>query len=77
VSDTGVIVTLSPRDYDAVLFDLDGVLTRTASVHAEAWKKLFDAFLAGRAAEMGELGPRTVHGRSTIASGPQASAARR
>ena len=32
------IVTLSPRDYDAVLFDLDGVLTKTASVHAAAWK---------------------------------------
>ena len=27
MSDTGVIVTLSPRDYDAVLFDLAGVLT--------------------------------------------------
>jgi beta-phosphoglucomutase family hydrolase len=54
VSDTGVIVTLSPRDYDAVLFDLDGVLTRTASVHAAAWKKLFDAFLERRAAQMGE-----------------------
>ena len=40
VSATGVIVTLSPRDYDAVPFDLDGVLTRTASVHAEAWKTL-------------------------------------
>ena len=25
------VVTLAPRDYDAVLFDLDGVLTRTAS----------------------------------------------
>jgi beta-phosphoglucomutase-like phosphatase (HAD superfamily) len=54
VSDTGVIVTLSPRDYDAVLFDLDGVLTRTASVHAAAWKKLFAAFLERRAADMGE-----------------------
>jgi beta-phosphoglucomutase-like phosphatase (HAD superfamily) len=32
-----VVITLSPRDYDAVLFDLDGVLTRTASVHASAW----------------------------------------
>jgi beta-phosphoglucomutase family hydrolase len=42
-------VTLSPRDYDAVLFDLDGVLTRTASVHACAWKKLFDEFLQLRA----------------------------
>jgi beta-phosphoglucomutase-like phosphatase (HAD superfamily) len=50
----GAIVTASPRDYDAVLFDLDGVLTRTASVHAAAWKKLFDTFLEARAAEMGE-----------------------
>ena len=33
-----VVITLSPRDYDAVLFDLDGVLTRTANVHAAAWK---------------------------------------
>jgi hypothetical protein len=42
VSGTGAVLTLSPRDYDAGLFDLDGVLTRTASVHAAAWKKLFD-----------------------------------
>ena len=53
---TGIapVVTLSPRDYDAVLFDLDGVLTRTASVHAAAWKKLFDGFLERRAADTGE-----------------------
>jgi beta-phosphoglucomutase-like phosphatase (HAD superfamily) len=43
-----VVTTISPRDYDAVLFDLDGVLTRTASVHASAWKKLFDGFLQQR-----------------------------
>ena len=49
-----VIITLSPRDYDAVLFDLDGVLTRTASVHASAWKKLFDGFLERRATRTGE-----------------------
>jgi beta-phosphoglucomutase family hydrolase len=48
------VVTLSPRDYDAVLFDLDGVLTRTASVHAAAWKRLFDAFLEQHAADTGE-----------------------
>ena len=48
------VFTLSPRDYDAVLFDLDGVLTRTASVHAAAWKELFDGFLQQRAAESGE-----------------------
>ena len=48
------VVTLSPRDYDAVLFDLDGVLTKTASVHAAAWKRLFDGFLEQRAADTGE-----------------------
>ncbi len=53
---TGVVpvITLSPRDYDAVLFDLDGVLTKTASVHAAAWKKLFDGFLEQRAVQAGE-----------------------
>ena len=48
------VVTLSPRDYDAFLFDLDGVLTKTASVHAAAWKRLFDDFLKQRAADTGE-----------------------
>lgn len=31
--------------FDAVLFDLDGVLTDTASLHATAWKRMFDEFL--------------------------------
>ena len=48
------VVTLSPRDYDTVLFDLDGVLTKTASLHAAAWKKLFDEFLKQRAAATDE-----------------------
>ena len=47
-------ITLSPQDYDAVLFDLDGVLTRTANVHAAAWKRLFDEFLEQRSADIGE-----------------------
>jgi beta-phosphoglucomutase family hydrolase len=34
-----------PSDVKACLFDLDGVLTRTASVHAAAWKQMFDGFL--------------------------------
>ena len=38
-------VTLSPRDFDAAIFDLDGVLTDTARDHAAAWKTVFDAFL--------------------------------
>jgi beta-phosphoglucomutase-like phosphatase (HAD superfamily) len=50
MTSTTPVVTLSPRDYDAVLFDLDGVLTKTARVHAAVWKKLFDGFLKQRAA---------------------------
>lgn len=33
---------------DAVLFDLDGVLTDTASVHSAAWKQMFDEYLQER-----------------------------
>ncbi|MGZ8666923.1 MAG: HAD family hydrolase [Solirubrobacterales bacterium] len=42
---------------DAVIFDLDGVITDTASVHAAAWKRMFDSFLAGRAGGAGEEHP--------------------
>lgn len=35
-------------DFDAALFDLDGVLTPTAEVHMRAWRRLFEAYLAGR-----------------------------
>jgi len=38
----------------ALLVDLDGVVTRTASVHAQAWKRLFDEFLRQRAERLGE-----------------------
>ena len=48
------ITTISSWDYDAVLFDLDGVLTKTAQVHAAAWKRLFDGFLEPRAAKAGK-----------------------
>lgn len=44
------VKTLSPRDYDAAVFDLDGVITRTAAVHARAWKAVFDDFLEHYAA---------------------------
>ncbi|GAA3229011.1 beta-phosphoglucomutase family hydrolase [Actinocorallia longicatena] len=37
-----------PDGVRACLFDLDGVLTDTAAVHASAWKRMFDEFLAGR-----------------------------
>jgi beta-phosphoglucomutase family hydrolase len=43
-----------PHAVAACLFDLDGVLTETAQVHAKAWKELFDAYLRERAARTGE-----------------------
>lgn len=39
--------------YDAMLFDLDGVITQTVSLHVAAWKRLFDEFLAHRATTQG------------------------
>jgi beta-phosphoglucomutase family hydrolase len=43
-----------PGRISACLFDLDGVLTKTAKVHAAAWKEMFDTFLHERAEETGE-----------------------
>ncbi|MEU9393338.1 beta-phosphoglucomutase family hydrolase [Streptomyces sp. NPDC048324] len=40
-----------PEDIQACLFDLDGVVTRTAVVHAAAWKETFDEFLRERDGE--------------------------
>ncbi|MHC3467109.1 beta-phosphoglucomutase family hydrolase [Streptomyces sp. 7R007] len=40
-----------PQDIQACLFDLDGVVTRTAVVHAAAWKETFDAYLREREGE--------------------------
>ena len=43
-----------PDAVHACLFDLDGVLTDTASVHTQAWKAMFDDFLRKRADSEGE-----------------------
>jgi beta-phosphoglucomutase family hydrolase len=43
-----------PEPVRACLFDLDGVLTQTATVHAAAWKEMFDRDLRKRAADSGE-----------------------
>jgi beta-phosphoglucomutase family hydrolase len=43
-----------PDGVTACLFDLDGVLTQTAKVHAAAWKSMFDDFLRGWAREHGQ-----------------------
>ena len=51
--------------YDAVLFDLDGVITDTASLHATCWKQMFDEYLQKRASTEGRhfvplISPRTT-----------------
>jgi beta-phosphoglucomutase family hydrolase len=43
-----------PKTIEACLFDLDGVLTQTATLHASAWKQMFDEFLRARAERTGD-----------------------
>jgi beta-phosphoglucomutase family hydrolase len=43
-----------PAGITTCLFDLDGVLTQTARIHAQAWKEMFDAFLREWAERTGE-----------------------
>ncbi|MEM6398945.1 MAG: beta-phosphoglucomutase family hydrolase [Cyanobacteria bacterium P01_D01_bin.116] len=43
--------SVTTDNFDAVLFDLDGVLTATAKVHAVSWKRMFDEFLSRRCKE--------------------------
>ena len=41
-------IDISSDAFDAVIFDLDGVVTDTASLHARAWKQMFDRYLQER-----------------------------
>ena len=50
-SNSGQVITSAK--YDAVLFDLDGVITDTAGLHAACWKQMFDDYLQKRAAQRG------------------------
>jgi len=50
---TKAIGPLNLSEHEAVLSDLDGVITKTARLHAAAWKQLFDAYLAHVAAQTG------------------------
>ena len=45
---------ITPDRFDAVLFDLDGVLTATAKIHSICWKTMFDEFLSRRATQKNE-----------------------
>ena len=53
MGDANAEVRVRATDYDAVVFDMDGVVTQTASVHQAAWKALFDDYLKQRAATAG------------------------
>ena len=66
-------VSVSPHRFQAVIFDLDGVIINTAGVHAAAWKRLFDEYLTTEAPEDGdraeftdEVYVRYVDGRARI-----------
>jgi len=48
------IKSLRRDQYDAVLLDLDGVITDTASIHARSWKRMFDEYLRERSSRTGE-----------------------
>ena len=50
--------TVTRADYDAVLFDLDGVLTTTATLHESAWRSTFNRFLDDWDAAHGTHTPR-------------------
>lgn len=52
--ETAGTVSIDSRSIDAVIFDMDGVITDTATTHADAWARLFDEFLRERAARTGE-----------------------
>ena len=41
-------LTVTTKEYDAIVFDLDGVITQTADIHARAWKRMFDDYYAKR-----------------------------
>ena len=45
---------MKERLFDAVIFDLDGVITQTALVHSHAWKQMFDQYLREREEKYGE-----------------------
>ena len=48
-------VAIDPIRFEAAVFDLDGVLTETAEIHAQAWKQLFDEVLAREATASGKV----------------------
>ena len=53
-------------NFDAVVFDLDGVITQTALVHGAAWKKMFDGYLKSREERFGEPFREFTHAKDYL-----------
>ncbi len=51
-----------PRAFDAAIFDMDGVITETATVHSLAWKRMFDEYLRRRERQYDEPFREFSHG---------------
>ncbi|MFK5857628.1 MAG: beta-phosphoglucomutase family hydrolase [Bacteroidota bacterium] len=45
---------MTKNAFEAVIFDLDGVITKTATTHSRAWKKMFDDYLINRSKKLNE-----------------------
>ena len=58
--------------FQAAIFDMDGVITHTADLHAAAWKELFDDLLRARRAK----GSHTSRSTSTRNTAPMSTASR-
>ncbi len=57
---------MKERSFDAVIFDLDGVITQTALVHSQAWKQMFDGYLREREKKYGEVFREFSHSRDYL-----------
>ena len=57
----------SAPHFEAAIFDMDGVITQTASVHSSAWKRMFDEYLRVREVSRGELFSEFTHAHDYLA----------
>ncbi len=54
-------------NFDGAIFDMDGVITKTAAVHSLAWKKMFDEYLRYREKEYHEAFREFTHADDYLA----------
>lgn len=73
MSAAGTPEIIRHADFDAAIFDMDGVITDTARLHAAAWKRLLDEFLSTQPPNGGAVRPfidddyrRYVDGRARV-----------